>query len=128
MGGAVVRLVPHVQRASCRVAEGDREGRGRGLPRPRKRPAFYTWQSVATRRSARAFRRVSGCFPLAAGPAEDAMRSVLHWGARGIFGQMLIAHYGLSPGFGSLGREPVEVLKHAVAGPRVGPARYDARL
>src|SRR3954447_13267303 len=79
MGGAVVRLVPHVQRASCRVAEGDREGRGRGLPRPRQLPTFYTWQSVATRRSARAFRRVSGCFHSGCWPGRgrDALRIAL---------------------------------------------------
>jgi hypothetical protein len=64
---------------------------------------------------------------LTAGPAEDALRSVLHWGIRGVFARMLIERFGLRPAVTFPHREPIEVLKQAVAGPHSASAQLDGR-
>jgi hypothetical protein len=62
------------------------------------------------------------------GAMEDALRSALHWGVRGVFAAPLVQRFGMRPTFEFPNYEAIEVLKQAVAGPRLSPAsRTDSR-
>ena len=64
---------------------------------------------------------------LPAGAVDDALRSNLHWGIRGVFARMLIERFHLRPAVRFPEREPVEVLKHAVAGPHSASVQLDGK-